>query len=174
MVRPPVAPADAAHITPQLADFLHSGLIMYVATRSRDLNPASVMAAGLRVETPQRLTVFVAEAMGAPVFPNLADNGEMAVTLSNVVDHRSIQIKGRQLSQTAASEADRDFQARYMERLRPEMTLIGVPLSIAERIVWWPSRAIEMEVREMFVQTPGANAGRPLETGAGSLLRGRP
>jgi Pyridoxamine 5'-phosphate oxidase len=173
MGKPPVAATDAS-ITPQLADFLHSGLIMFLATRSADLTPTSVLAAGLRVDGPQRVTVFVSEALGGAVFPNLANNGEMAVTMSNVIDHRSIQLKGRLVAIGPASEADRAFQAQYMERLRPEMMQIGVPRSIAARIVWWPSRAIQMDVREMFVQTPGANAGRPLEAGAGSLLRAHP
>ena len=94
--KPARRPADAT-ITPDLAEFLHSGLIMFLATRSADLAPSSVIASGLRVDGPQRVTVFVALAVGAPapVFGNLADNGEMAVTLSNVLDHRSIQIKGR-------------------------------------------------------------------------------
>ena len=58
-----------------------------------------------------------------------------------------------------------------MERLGPDMALVGVPRSMTARLVWWPSRAIQMDVRELFLQTPGANAGRRLEAGAGSLLR---
>jgi hypothetical protein len=173
MGKPPVADTDAS-ISPQLAEFLHSGLIMFLATRSADLTPTSVIAAGLRVDTPRRVTVFVTEAMAAPVLPNLAHNGEMAVTMSNVLDHRSIQLKGRLVAVGPASEVDRAFQAQYMERFRPAMTMFGVPRSIAARLAWWPSRAVQMDVREMFVQTPGANAGRPLEVGAGSLLRTLP
>ena len=173
MYRWALAPAEST-ITPQLAEFLHSGLIMYLATRSADLSPASVMAAGLRVDGPERVTVFVAEAVGAPVFGNLLDNSEMAVTLANVIDHRSIQIKGRRLADAPASPADRAFQAQYMDRLRPELMLVGVPRSTAARIVWWPSRAIQMHVRDLFLQTPGANAGRRLEAGGASLLRAHP
>jgi hypothetical protein len=173
MGNPPVATADAT-ITPDLAAFLQSGLIMFLGTRSADLTPTSVIAAGLRVDDPQRITVFVAEAVGGPTFNNLADNGEMALTMSNVLDHRSIQIKGRRLVEGPASEIDRAFQAQYMERLRAELTMLGVPRSVAARVVWWPSRAIQMDVRDLFLQTPGANAGRRLEAGGGSLLRGAP
>jgi hypothetical protein len=173
MGNPPVATADAT-ITPDLAMFLQTGLIMFLGTRSADLTPTSVIASGLRVDGPHRITVFVAEAVGARTFSNLADNGEMAVTMSNVVDHRSIQIKGRRLVDGPASESDRAFQAQYMERLRAELTMLGVPRSVAARIVWWPSRAIQMDVRDLFLQTPGANAGRRLEAGGGSLLRGAP
>jgi Pyridoxamine 5'-phosphate oxidase len=169
MGKPPVAATDAS-ITPQLAEFLHSGLIMFLATRSADLTPTSVIAAGLRVDAPRRVTVFLTETMAASVLPNLADNGEMAVTMSNVLDHRSIQLKGKLAAVGPASEVDRAFQAQYMERFRPAMTMLGVPRSIAARLAWWPSRAIQMDLREMFVQTPGANAGRPLEVGARSLL----
>jgi hypothetical protein len=147
---------------------------MFLATRAADLTPSSVLASGLRVDTPQQVTVFLTEAAAAPALPNLAHNGEMAVTLSNVLDHRSIQLKGTLVAMRPSDEADRAFQAQYMERFRPAMTAIGVPRSIAARLAWWPSRAVQMAVREMFVQTPGANAGRPLEVGAGSLLRAVP
>ena len=112
-----------------------------------------MIASGLRVDGPQRVTVFVAEAVGAaPVFANLADNGEMAVTLSNVLDHRSIQLKGRRLADGPASEADRAFQAQYMERLRPALTLVGMPRSIA--------------ARAGLVAQPGHPDGRPRDVRA--------
>ena len=173
MAHPTAAP-DEVSINPQLAEFLHGGLIIHLATRSADLRPCSIIASGLRVEHPRRVTVFVTEAMGAPAFANLADNGEMAITMVKVTDHRSIQLKGRKLVDAPASEADRQFQQEYMERLRPELMQVGVPRSIVIRLAWWPSRAIQMSVRDLYLQTPGADAGRRLEAGAGSLLRGRP
>jgi hypothetical protein len=63
MGNPPVATADAT-ITPDLATFLQTGLIMFLGTRSADLTPTSVIASGLRVDGPHRITVFVAEAVG--------------------------------------------------------------------------------------------------------------
>jgi hypothetical protein len=171
-----ISPAvpDESSINAQLAEFLHGGLIIYLATRSADLRPTSIIASGLRVEHPRRVTVFVTEAMGPLTFANLADNGEMAITMVKVTDHRSIQLKGRKLVDAPASEADRVFQQAYMERLRPELMLVGVPRSVVNRLAWWPSRAIQMSIRDLYLQTPGVDAGRRLEAGAGSLLRGRP
>lgn len=170
MAKPPAPPADTT-ITPELAEFLHSGLIVYLATCSADLTPASTIGAGLRVESPREITVFVARALEPPVAGNLTDGAELAVTMSHVTDHRSIQLKGRRLSDGPATEADRLFQQEYMSRLAPQMMAFGVPRSVMARLVWWPSRAIRMEVRDLYLQTPGANAGRRLEPGAASLLR---
>ncbi len=37
-----------------------------------------------------------------------------------------------------------------------------MPRAIARRMIWWPSVAIEIEVADVFVQTPGPGAGARL------------
>jgi hypothetical protein len=44
-----------------------------------------------------------------------------------------------------------------------EMASVGVPRSAWGRLAWWPTLALRMEVREVFVQTPGPSAGRRAE-----------
>ena len=43
-----------------------------------------------------------------------------------------------------------------------EMGLVGVPRSAWRRLAWWPTLALRMEVREVFVQTPGPQRRAPL------------
>jgi hypothetical protein len=170
---PPSASASAAsaEITPALAEFLESGLIMYLATRTATLKPNSVMCAGLRVEAPTTVTLFLPEHASPGALADLADNGEMALTLVKVTDARAVQLKGTLSAVAPASAGDHAFQESYRARLAPEMAQAGLPLSVTARFVFQPCRALTMHVRDLFLQTPGPGAGRRLEPGAQSLLR---
>jgi hypothetical protein len=171
MQPPASAAAPPASISPALAEFLESGLIMYLCTRSAALKPGSVGAAGLRVDSPTVVTVFLPEAFAPSVMDNLHDNGQMSVELVKVTDARAVQIKGTLLTDTPASPADVVFQEEYRARLSPELALVGMPRSTVARLVFTPSRALRMSVEALFLQTPGAAAGRPLEADAASILR---
>jgi hypothetical protein len=167
----PTAAAPPVSITPALAEFLESGLIMYIATRSATMKPSNVGAAGLRVEGPTTITVFLPDAVSATALGDLADNRQISVELVKVTDARAVQIKGELLEISAASDADQVFQEDYRARLMPELAQVGMPRSTVSRLVFWPARALRVAVKALFLQTPGAQAGRPLEAGAASLLQ---
>jgi hypothetical protein len=164
------APPGPPAITPALAEFLESGLIMYVGTRSAALEPSSVGAAGLRVDDATTVTVFVADACSQGALADLANNGQISIELVKVTDARAVQIKGVLLDRRAASDEERAFQESYRARLLPELTLVGMPRSTVARLVLTPSQALRVSVQALFVQTPGPGAGRPLEPDAASLL----
>lgn len=164
------APAGPlAALPPELASLLDGGAIMYVATRNAALEPRSAMAFGLQAAPDGReVTVFVPAATAAETLANLRDNGQMAVSLVRPADHASMQLKGTWLGERRTDEADRAFLARYRDALEDVINDVGVPRSIWGRLVWWPSLALRMEVRDVFVQTPGPGAGRRLEPGRGA------
>lgn len=166
-------PSPPAAISPALAEFLESGLIMHVGTRSAGLKPSSVGAAGLRVEAPTVVTVFLPEAVSPGALADLADNGQMTIELVKVTDARAVQIKGTLLDRRLATAEDLVFQESYRARLTPELAQVGMPRSTVARLILSPSHALRLKVQALFLQTPGPNAGRPLEGDAASLL-GRP
>jgi hypothetical protein len=162
--QPPEGPLAA--LPPQLACLLEGPSIIYVATRNAELVPASTMAFGLQVAPGGReVTLFVPAATAADTLANLRDNGQMAISFVRPSDHAATQLKGTWLGERRTDEADRAFIARYREAITEEINLVGVPRSIWSRVVWWPSLALRMEVRDVFVQTPGPGAGRRLESG---------
>lgn len=139
-------------------------VVMYVATRNAELHPMSTIAFGLQHSADDReITLFLPVALSPLILGNLRDNGQMAVTLVRPTDHRSAQIKGAWLGERRTTEDDRAFIARYRDQMLQEMGLVGVPRSAWRRVAWWPCLALRMEVREVFVQTPGPSAGRRLE-----------
>jgi hypothetical protein len=154
---------------PELACLLEGPSIIYVATRNADLVPASTMAFGLQV-TPggREVTVFVPAATSTDTLDNLRDNGQMAISFVRPSDHAATQVKGTWLGERRTDDADRAFISRYRDALVEEINLVGVPRSIWTRVVWWPCLALRMEVRDVFVQTPGPGAGRRLEPSKGA------
>ena len=156
-------------LPPELYALLDGPCVMYIATRNAALEPLSVLAFGLQSAGDDReVTVFVPAPLSQLILANLRDNGQMAVTLVRPSDHRSLQIKGVWLGERRATDADRAFLNRYKDAMLQEMGQVGVPRSIWNRIAWWPSVALRMDVREAFVQTPGPSAGRRLERAGSS------
>ncbi len=162
------APAGPlAALPPVLSSLLDGPSIMYLATRNAALEPLSSMAFGLQAAPDSsEVTVFIPAVMAGGTMANLRDNGQMAVSLVRPSDHSSIQLKGTWLGERRTDESDRAFLMRYRDALEEELNLVGVPRSIWNRLVWWPSVALRMQLRDVFVQTPGPGAGRRLEPSA--------
>lgn len=177
-------------LPPELARLLEGPSIMFLGTRDAALQPMSTIAFGLRLaprdghesgvsgadkadhrgdsrdRKGREVTVFLPSPLAPMMLANLRDNGQMALTIVRPTDHQSVQVKGIWLGERRTDDDDRAYVERYREGLTQELGLVGVPRSIWRRVIWWPSLALRMEVREVFVQTPGPGAGRRCEPGA--------
>jgi general stress protein 26 len=153
-------------ISTELASFLESGVSMQVGTRDARLLPEAVRGMGVRAERGgTRLTVFLPAATAERTLANLRDNGRIAVCFSRPEDHRTIQVKGRAVAVREADAAERALVERYRGSFAQSLLFVGVPLRVSLRAAHWPCRAVELEVEEVFQQTPGPGAGAPLEGG---------
>ena len=162
MVSPDSRPLAA--LSPDLYALLDGPSITYIATRDAALVPMSTIAFGLQhSDDDKEITLFLPVALSPPILANLRDNGQMTVSLVCPSDHRAIQIKGTWLGERRTGDDDRAFLSRYRDAMVQEMKSVGVPRSAWGRLAWWPTLALRMEVREVFVQTPGPSAGRRCE-----------
>jgi len=167
MVSPDSGPLAA--LSPDLYALLDGPSITYIATRNAALEPMSTIAFGLQhAADDKEITLFLPVALSPRILANLRDNGQMTVSLVCPSDHRAIQIKGTWLGERRTGEDDRAFLSRYRDAMMQEMGSVGVPRSAWGRLAWWPTLALRMEVREVFVQTPGPSAGRRCEPAAGA------
>jgi len=161
------ASGSLSALPPELYALLDGPCVMYIATRNAAMEPLSTLAFGLQPAADDReLTVFVPAVLSPLIVANLRDNGQMALELVRPSDHRALQIKGVWLGERRTTDDDRAFLTRYHSKLLQEMNLVGVPRSKWDRLAWWPAVALRMEVRDVFVQTPGPGAGRRCEPGA--------
>jgi S-adenosylmethionine:tRNA-ribosyltransferase-isomerase (queuine synthetase) len=151
-----VLPAD-------LVEFFESGVSILVATRDAALRPTCVRAMGASVRRADNVvTIYVPEVVSSRTVTNLGDNGQVAVTFSRPLTHYSIQIKGTCAAPRRSDDDARRTQERYRAAYAEQLHAVGLPRSATARIVWWPSLAMDVVVRDVFLQTPGPGAGRRL------------
>ena len=149
-------------ISPELAQFLQSGISILVGSRDARFVPEVARVLGARIEAGGReMTVFVPAATAERTIANARDNGRLAVCFA-AVDHRSYQVKGRLVDVRAADEDDRRLIERYRAALAQHFGSIGLPPKLTYRLSHWPAQAVRLAVEAVFLQTPGPDAGVPL------------
>lgn len=153
-------------IASDLGEMFESGVSILVGTRSASFLPEAARGCGALVHPDRRrLTLFVPAAVAERTLANLADNGQIAVGFSNILDHKTMQVKGRAVETRDASENERDTIVRYQGAFIEVLAMIGLPRTRTRPWNVWPSKAITIEVDEIFHQTPGPGAGEPYRGG---------
>lgn len=158
------APARAASpLSEELGELIASGVDIYVATRDATLEPESMLAIGAKIHDGRcAISVYLPEVVSAPTLRNLADNGQIALTISRPRDHRTVQLKGTATGTRRAEAVDKELILVARAALVEQFACVGIPRSATRRLVWWPSIAVDVEVSDVFEQTPGPQAGFPL------------
>lgn len=160
-----MALSDAAPVlTPQLVDFIHSGVAVGVASRDESLRPAFARAWGPQVSADLRsVTLCVSAAEGSPTRSNLEANGAAALGFCPPTIAKAVQLKGVVV---ALGEPDHDDLARVERHVRAfeaECARIGAPPEVATRMFDGSVLIlISVAIDEGFDQTPGPTAGRRL------------
>jgi hypothetical protein len=157
-------------LPPELVAFSEAGRSLLVGTSSPDLRPDCVRAVGVRIwPDASRLTVLVPHATGKTAIANLRENPRLALTLSQIESHRTMQIKGVVLDVREGNDADRELATRYRTAFAHELAYAGPGIEMTERLGIWPCWAVDVEIQAVFAQTPGPAAGTKLTARAKSL-----
>lgn len=139
-------------------EFSEQGVSILVGTCSAALAPDCVRGVGVRVWPGAcRLTVLVPVSTGATTLVNARENPRLAVTLSHMPTHRTIQIKGAVLAVRDGGDDERALAERYRERFAEQLAFVGV--GQGPRLGIWPCAAIDVQISTVFNQTPGPAAG---------------
>lgn len=152
-------------ITDDLLELFASGVDCYIATRDAQLVPETTLGMGLRVHADRRtVTLYVADvALGATrANLELMPRAPIAATLCHPPDHRAVQLKGHCIALRPSTHADRELQEVFRAAMIAAFAAVGVPRTTTRALPYWPSTAIELEVSEVFTQTPGPDAGNRL------------
>ncbi len=150
---------------PAMVRFLESPVALQVATAGADLRPSSTRGFGCWVEEDRRtLRVCVLEAQAVRFLGDLQVGCRVAINATDVLDLRSLQVKGELRERRAATLAERDACRAYGHDLVEMFVRIGVPRAGCGGL-WHsgPIAVVRVAVDALFDQTPGRGAGSKLE-----------
>ena len=137
----------------------------FAGSRDRDLVPFGHRVSGWRIGADQRtMTVLFPDEFLSRLVESLQENRELAVTIEAFPSHETYQFKGHYLSHRDVDGADVEaadrVRRRWVKSLR--MLYTDAPEDVLKGFVSPPSLAVDVEVLEIFLQTPGPGAGTRL------------
>src|SRR3954470_23644460 len=145
----------------ELADFLQSGVGIYIGTRNSALEPNGARAIAARVEQDGALVViYLAEIAAARILPDLESNGQAAVTFGRPVDESACQVKGTCVWTRPARPDERPLLDTQWDNFTRSLEMIGVAPEARSAWPKWPATAVALKPTAVFEQTPGPAAGQ--------------
>jgi len=134
-------------------------------TRDRNLMPSGHRVSGWHLQPDGRtLTALIGNPFVEGFLQTALDNGQVAITIEEFPSLETYQFKGRYLAHRPIQPEEIELVNRTRERyvknitsLNPDYQAHGdlVRASIPHATV-----AVDVDVQEVFVQTPGPTAGR--------------
>ena len=148
----------------RVIEVMQGPAIMHVATRDESFRPFQVSAIGAVVH-PDRETVtfFVPESRSERILNDLKNNGRVALVFG-IVTHEAYQVKGHYLSSRPVEAKEQALQEIYRAKTLSSFIQAGYPEQVIRPYIlgmaYRPSVAITFRVEEVFLQTPGPEAGK--------------
>jgi hypothetical protein len=150
-------------IPPDIVELLKTGVSVVVGTRNAGLMPECTRAWGILVgKTGSIVTIFLTEAISEQTLRNLKDNGRIAVSCTRPTDHVACQLKGYVRKIRPATQREQQQSRQWHREFLDELTAIGVPRSIGEAWITEPALAVDIDVTDVFHQTPGPGTGEKI------------
>jgi hypothetical protein len=149
------------------ADFIQHHVSISIAARDARNRPAVARALGCGVSTDRRLVrLFLVAPRAAAVLENLRDNGAVAAVFTRPSTHMSLQLKGKVANIEPLSAADRGRLIAYLHSFAEDLGIAGYNPGFVHSIAVGADEecvAVCFEPLNVFVQTPGPQAGQRLE-----------
>ena len=152
-------------LTPELAAFCQSGLSVIVAVCRPAEAPVAVLGCGCLILPEDRMRLLLPRPGNEALLAMVERGAGIAVTFSQPVTHRSIQVKGSRAVVTMPDEGDRLEAVRQSQGMRWELVEVGYPPAFAEAFCSVDPDtvvAVDFTLEAAFVQTPGPGAGAEL------------
>ena len=149
---------------------MQSGLSISLASRDADRTPSLSKGLGCRVRVELgEVRIFTDATHAQELLRDIADCRRLAVVLSEVGTHRTLQIKASDARVEPLDDDDRRACGDYVRRFGATLQAMGFPGSMVEGYLACridDLRAVVCHPDEAFQQTPGPQAGRRIGTGA--------
>jgi hypothetical protein len=151
------------HLTDDFAALAEGGdMAIWVAIADADCVPQTARSMGARVDREHgRVSVFVPDQQGARLLANARPGAILAATFVRIHDYRAVQVKGVIAAVRPCGDEDRrphEYRASFADASER----VGMSRQVVAQLVCAPCTVVEVDVRDLFAQTPGPNAGARL------------
>lgn len=113
-------------------------------------------------EDLSRITVYVPMATSGDVVAGVAATKKLAVVATYPPDHFSMQLKGTATGVRLAADPEHELIRDRIDGFAEVLHTLGLPMRLTRSINGWPAFAIDLDVEEIYDQTPGPKAGRSM------------
>lgn len=152
------------------ASFVNERADVVVGSCGADLTPSVCWGMGCHMAADgSRLTVWVRRQQAAELLAHVRATGVLAATFTEPLTARSRQIKGGGVTVRDARQADAPILARHLDNMVREIGLVGYDEAFVRAAFGAPLRelvALELVPQARFDQTPGPQAGHPIDAAA--------
>ena len=137
------------------------GMSIILGTVDAEGMPAACRGVALRASDtdPSSVTVFIPVDSGQETIANIATTRRVAIGATHPPTHTSLQLKGTTRSVRLARADEKEFVRSRIAAFAETLEILGVPQKITWSVAHWPAFAVEVNVEELYDQTPGPNAG---------------
>jgi len=146
------------------ADFMQSAVSMSLASRNAGLRPSVTRGLGCRVSPDGEVRVYVDADVSQALLRDIDDSGHVAAVFSDVVRHRTLQVKASVARIAALDAEDERIAEAYASRFAAILVGAGYPAAVPAALLGATRRvAVVFRPHDGFEQTPGPQAGQRLE-----------
>jgi hypothetical protein len=150
-------------LTQEWAEFLENGVAMTMGVLNSQLITKAVRCVGAVVGGDRKtVTFYLPKDSALRVIPMVLENKNVAVVACLPSTYKTIQLKGQFLAYRDADSRDRIILERYRELFFYQTDQAGVPKNSMIRMRSFPALAMDVEITDLFLSTPGPQAGNSL------------
>lgn len=150
-----------------LLDFIHQGLSITAASRDARFIPSISKALACRVlPESQEVRIFVNVIQASRLLADVASCQRIAVTYALPSSHKTIQVKGVAAKQLCPQKGDWEYTQHYIQCISRDLETLGYPPALIARYLHVEPEqlaVISFQPDSVFEQSPGENAGEPME-----------
>jgi len=153
-------------IPDRVVEAVHGSAVMFAGTRDQRLHPAQTFVIGAVVQPDREtITFFIPESRAERILSDLKNNGRVALSVA-LITHEAYQLKGSSIASRPTDAKDRAVQEISRTKLVSTMIQAGYPEQLVKPLIlgyaYQPGVAITFRVEEIFLQTPGPEAGKKI------------
>lgn len=148
------------------AAFMQSGVSISLGARDGHLRPSVTRGLGCRVLPDGEVRVYVDAPLSQDLLRDVGETGQVAVVFSDIVSHRTLQVKAADARVQLLDADDQQVVEAYVDRFSGVVVALDYPGSVPRALLASDPAAraaVAFHPQEGFEQTPGPQAGQRLE-----------